>query len=72
MSIDVLGTLELGSASQEDIRKVSLLVCGKARDKEDAIYLMRMLGLIANPDAKPVHHVVKLGPVSTRKNRRTT
>ena len=72
MEIDVMAIAEVGRVSQEDIRKVSLLVCGKSSSKEDAVHLLRALGILTTPEAKPVHHVVKLGAVSTRKNRSKT
>lgn len=70
MALEGFGAFEVGRVSDEDIRKAALIICGKAKNKKDAQHLMMALGIVPTPDAKPVHHVVKLGAESTRKYRK--
>lgn len=69
MALDGFGTFEVGRVSEEDVRKAALLICGKTRSKKEAREFLMALGIIPTPDAKPVHHVIKLGYVSTRPSR---
>ena len=70
MALEGFGAFEVGQISKEDVRKAAIIICGRSKNKKDARHLMMALGIIPTPDAKPVHHVVKLGPVSTRKYRK--
>jgi hypothetical protein len=69
-NFDVLGTFSTTPVDEETSRKVALLVCSKSKNVDDARALLQILGIIPTPDAKPVHHVVKLGYESTRKHRK--
>lgn len=65
-------TIVLHAEDERKKRLASLVICGNARNVEDARFLLKACGIIPDPDAKPVHHIVKLGPVTTRPKRKTT
>lgn len=56
----------------DEQHRASLTTCHYAQTTDDARDLLRALGLIPDPEAKPIHHVVQLGPVKTRPRRKTT
>lgn len=63
-------TLVLHAEDNHKRRLAALTICENAYNLEDAKELLKAVGLIHDSEAKPVHHVVKLGAVSTRALRR--
>lgn len=54
----------------EEQHAAALTACHYADTVDDARDLLKALGIIPDPEAKPIHHIVQLGYVKTRSKAR--
>lgn len=55
--MDGFGNFSVTAIDPATSRKAALLACSRAKDVAEATVLLRMLGIIENPDALPTHIV---------------